>query len=136
MPQSAYALLAASADESFRQQVVEALSARSDVAVRTTDKGLETIMAVLEEGVAAVILDLDLHPLADGLATLEVLKKLHPRMPIIVVSTDTSTTTGTKVVEKGVFYYLFKPVSNSELEEVVENAIKQAGKERKRFSGT
>ena len=133
MAQSAYALLAASADEAFRQQVVEALSMRSDVAVRTTDNGHETIMAVLEEGVAAVILDLDLHSLADGLATLEVLKKLHPRMPIIVVSADTSTATGTRVVEKGVFYYLFKPVNNIELKEVVDNAIKHLDKNRKRF---
>jgi DNA-binding NtrC family response regulator len=133
MGRTAHALLAASADDTFRQQVVEVLRTRTDVDVRTTDKGHETIMAVLEEGIAAVILDLDLSSLEDSLATLDVLKKLHPRMPIIVVSADTSTTTGTRVVEKGVFYYLFKPVNVMELGEVVENAIKQLDGDRKRF---
>ncbi len=133
MERTAYALLAASADDAFRKQIVDVLRRQSDVDVRTTDNSHEMIMAVLEEGVVAVILDLDLHPLEENLATLDVLKKLHPRMPIIVVSTDTSTATGTRVVEKGVFYYLFKPVSDAELKEVVENAIKQLDKDRKRL---
>ncbi len=133
MADSAYALLTASADETFRQQVVEVLSTRPDVTVHATDIGHETIMAVLGEGVAAVILDLDFHPATDGLKTLEVLKKLYPHMPIIVVSADTSMATGTQVVEKGVFYYLFKPVNSTELKEVVENAIKHFDRNRKRF---
>ncbi len=119
-------LLASSCGET-RKEVMAFLVERGH-RVRVVEKGSEALLAALDEEPDLIILDLTLQELP-GLKTIELIKRLRPRIPLIVLSDDASVETGSRVLEKGVFSYFLKPLSFPHFGEVVECALNRPRKE-------
>lgn len=83
------------------------------------NRGSEVVLAVLEENIDLIILDLDLEGMS-GLEVIPIIKKSRPKIPIIVISGDNSIETGSRVLQYGIFYYLHKPINVKEIKEVLE----------------
>ncbi|MBI3990438.1 MAG: response regulator [candidate division NC10 bacterium] len=96
--------------------------------VRGVEKGSEALLATLDEELDLVILDLELQELP-GLKTIELIKRLRPWIPLIVLSNDASVETGGRVLEKGIFSYFLKPLSLSHFGEVVQCALNRPRRE-------
>jgi len=52
-------------------------------------------------------------------------KEINPRVPIIVMSADSSVELAQRIRHEGVFFYAMKPLDGDEIESAVESAFKK-----------
>ncbi|MDE2059816.1 MAG: response regulator [candidate division NC10 bacterium] len=106
---------------SIRQQIFSRVAAKGYPAV-AVERGYDALLTVVEQNVGLVILDLSIDESA-GVKTVEILRKIRPRLPLVVMSGDRSLEAGREVLQHGVFYYLLKPFDLEELDQIVESAL-------------
>lgn len=101
----------------------------SQYAIKTVMESGDALLKIFKEGVDLIIIDTELKGIP-GLKTVEILKSCCERVPLIVLSKNTSVKTGSKIMEQGIFYYLPKPLNPRELKKVVKSAFlpKKGGK--------
>lgn len=108
-------------ESSIRQQILSRVSAKGYQAV-AAERGYDALLTVVEQNVGLVIIDLSIEESA-GVKTVEILRKIRPRLPLVVLSSDRSLEAGRQVLQHGVFYYLLKPFDIEELDQVVQIAL-------------
>lgn len=106
---------------SIRQQILSCASAKGYQAI-AAEKGYDALLTVVEQNVGLVIIDLSIDESA-GVKTVEILRKIRPRLPLVVLSGDRSLEAGRQVLQHGVFYYLLKPVDLEELDQIIRIAL-------------
>lgn len=116
-------ILVASSAEETKREVVAFLLERGH-RVKVVERGSEAILALFEEEPDLIVIDLELTEIS-GLRIIELIKRLRPRIPLIVLSGDVSMETGGRVLEKGVFFYFIKPLDLSFFGEVTDWALKR-----------
>jgi len=114
-------ILIATPEPSTKQQILDWLSAQG-YRTAAVERGSDALLAVAEDNIGLVIVDLSLQE-PSGAKTVEILRKIRPRLPVIVLSGDHSIETGRQVLQHGVFYYLLKPFDLEELDQVVRTAL-------------
>jgi two-component system nitrogen regulation response regulator GlnG len=92
-------------------EVVTALTAR---------EGIELVQSRRPD---AVILDVRLVDMS-GLEAFDQIRRLDPRLPVIIITAHATTETAIEAMKRGAFEYLLKPVDLLNLREVVTRAIK------------
>ena len=80
---------------------------------------LQAIRAILEHQVICLVLDLECFG-SDSLAFMNIVKKIRPRLPIVVLSAEEKISSTRMLAEFGTFYRGVKPLSVQEIEHVVE----------------
>ncbi|MCI0493744.1 response regulator, partial [candidate division KSB1 bacterium] len=75
--------------------------------------------SMLEKEISLLILDLD-QPQGPNFDSIDIIRKLRPRLPIIVLSADSSLEMLKILAQKGVFYTASKPIQAEEIEEVIQ----------------
>lgn len=108
-------------ESSIRQQILQRVSAKGYQTV-AAERGHDALLAVAEHNVGLVIIDLSIDE-STGVKTVEVLRKIRPRLPLVVLSGDRSLEAGREVLQHGVFYYLLKPFDLEELDQIVQIAL-------------
>lgn len=114
-------VLIVTSELSIREQILSRVSAKGYEAV-AAERGCDALLAVVEQDVGLVILDLSIDE-PSGVKTVEILRKIRPRLPLVVLSGDQSLETGRQVLQHGVFYYLLKPLDLEELGQIVQIAL-------------
>ncbi len=109
-------------DVQVRESLVEALRAQS-FDVDTADRAVDAIQKVMRDRYHAVVLDLKLPGLG-GLDAIAILRRFDERLPIIVITGHASYEVEQAARAAGIFYYLVKPFSLSELTEAVRAAVR------------
>jgi two-component system response regulator AtoC len=100
------------------------LSARSYNAL-TVSNADEAVRRFHAERPAAVLLDVVMPGSMDGLAALAAFKKIDKDVPVIVISGQGRTSVVVQAMRLGATDFLCKPFEESELEVVLEKALKQ-----------
>ncbi|GEM_PF-2405861 len=108
-------------ESSIRQQILSRVSANGYQTV-AAERCCDALLTVIEQNVGLVIIDLSIEESA-GVKTVEILRKIRPRLPLVVLSGDRSLEAGRQVLQYGVFYYLLKPFDIEELDQVVQIAM-------------
>lgn len=90
--------------------------------VIAVERGSDALLVVAEESVGLVILDISIQD-PSGAKTVEILRKMRPRLPVIVLSGDHSVEAGRQILQHGVFYYFLKPFNPEELDQIVRLAL-------------
>jgi DNA-binding NarL/FixJ family response regulator len=80
------------------------------------------LLAAAEDRCELAIIDLAIREPA-GAETVEIVRKMRPRLAVIVLSDDNSVETGRQVLQLSPFYYLLKPLNQEELGQLVELAL-------------
>ncbi len=102
------------------QDLLEADGHQIDVA----STGVTALESVKNHSHSVVILDVKL-PDMDGLLVLEMMAKVVPGLPIIILSSYTTLDSVTGPLEElGAFAYLHKPINRSEIRTTVRQALK------------
>ncbi len=114
-------ILVSTPDRSVRKQLIDHLSAQG-YRVLTAERGSDALLVVAEDTARLVILDLAIQE-PSGMRTVEILRKIRPRLPVIVLSGDDTVETGRQILQHGPFYYLLKPICLEELDQLVRIAI-------------
>ena len=120
-------ILIATSDKDEECRICRFLSEDEGHNIKVVESGQEAVQNILGGEIDLAVIDLELNKVS-GLEVIEKVKKSKVEIPLIVISGDSSVQTGSKVVEKGVFYYLYKPVEMDVLAEVVEAALKKFSK--------
>ena len=100
------------------------LGARNYNALTVTNAD-EAVRRFHAERPAAVLLDVVMPGSMDGLAALAAFKKIDKDVPIIVISGQGRTSVVVQAMRLGATDFLCKPFEESELEVVIEKALKQ-----------
>jgi two-component system response regulator AtoC len=100
------------------------LGARNYNALTATNAD-EAVRRFHAERPAAVLLDVVMPGSMDGLAALAAFKKIDKDVPIIVISGQGRTSVVVQAMRLGATDFLCKPFEESELEVVIEKALKQ-----------
>lgn len=108
-------------ESSLRQSILNRVSANGYQTV-VTERGYDALLTVVEQDIGLVILDIAIDESA-GLKTVEILRKIRPRLPLVVLSGDRSLEAGRQVLQHGIFYYLLKPFDLDELDQIVRIAL-------------
>lgn len=108
-------------ESAIRQQILSRVAAQACRTV-TAETGSDALLAVVEYDVALVILDLSIAE-PSGSKTIEILRKIRPRLPLVVLSDDRSLEAGRQVLQHGLFYYLLTPFDADELDQIVRIAL-------------
>ncbi len=84
----------------------------------------DLLLQLLESDYELVVLDLDL-PCAGDAKMVGVLRRIRPKIPLVVLSSNPSVELGGRVVQEGVAYYSVKPVAKETLQEVLDALLAQ-----------
>jgi DNA-binding NtrC family response regulator len=94
--------------------VIQALGRRftsTQYDVRFIQKGVDIISEILDHDVDMLILDLELAGIM-GAELLPVIRKLRPRLPIILITDDYTGRIRQLAAEQRIIYQTFKPMSD------------------------
>ena len=83
--------------------------------IRTAGNGEEGLQVIEQEPIDGILLDLEM-PVMDGLTMIKGLQTRLKRIPIIVMSADTTGGAMVEAIVSGAQDYLFKPISDVMLE--------------------
>lgn len=94
-------------------------SAVKDFRILVENEKLQTIWDTLDNMVVCLVLDLETFPI-ENLAFISIIKKIRPRLPVVVLSPLETLDFEDKLVEFGVFYRGSKPLCVQEVEQLIE----------------
>lgn len=118
MNQTEKSSIIASEDTNLINQMTDILL-QHDFTITIEKSIMKIISKLLESNVNLLILDLD-SPQSINFESIDIIRKLRPRLPIIVLSTDSSLETLKALAQKGIFYSTTKPIEAEEIQEVLE----------------
>jgi len=117
------------------QEFVEALAQRLEtrgLSVISAYSGEEALDRIKNEFVDVVVLDM-VMPGRDGIQTMLEIKELKPLVEVILLTGQGTLESAVKALEKGAFYYLFKPTEMKDLLENIANAYKRKTEHEERI---
>lgn len=79
---------------------------------------IKSIVKILEQEINLIVVDTEIQG-NSHLDLINIIRKMRPRLPIIVLSNDNSVQTLRTFAQMGVFYSLLKPVESGEVENLV-----------------
>lgn len=112
----------ASEDQAIKDQI-SGIILKHNYSVVHTKSALNSILKILEKQVDLLVVDLAFQE-NSSLDLIKILKRMRPRLPIIVLSDDFSLDTVRKFIESGVFYCAMKPIQICEIENVLEAVMR------------
>ena len=96
----------------------ETTYAERGVVVEAVEDGAAAIDAVRRAIPALVVLDIEM-PGIDGVTVYRAIRDMYPRLPVIMLTGNTSRSTAAELTALGVFSYMPKPVRLTYLEHIV-----------------
>lgn len=115
---------------SFDQRVYENLSTSlQDLGypIRFAQRGAQVLSEILDGKIELLILDVELAGIM-GIELLPVIKKLRPRLPVILITDDINRRIRQAAAEQGVIYQAYKPITlqeTSSITKVTEKVIER-----------
>jgi CheY-like chemotaxis protein len=94
---------------------------------RTATTGVAALAAVRTHPPDAVLLDIAMPGVMDGIKTLQVIKAQWPELPVIMVTANLDVSIGQKTLQDGAFDYVMKPVDIAQLRQILAAAMALTG---------
>lgn len=90
--------------------------------VTTAESGPEALKILQKEKLDLVISDLRMDEM-DGMALFDEIQKVHPNMPVIILTAHGSIPDAVAATQRGVFSFLTKPVDKDALYKAIDEAL-------------
>ena len=104
---------------------VEACLASDTLQVISATTAKKGIQMVRDQKPDAILCDVRL-PDMSGLDAYQEIKRIDPRVPVIIITAYARTETAIEAMRTGAFEYLLKPVDFNRLQEVIEKALEMS----------
>jgi two-component system OmpR family response regulator len=114
-------LLLVDDEPEFLEPTAARLSRRG-IDCATVERGEDALRAVAANRFDCAVVDVRM-PGMDGLELLQRLRRLSPRLPVILLTGHASIELGVRGMDLGAFEYLLKPVDLDELLDAVRRAV-------------
>ena len=86
--------------------------------IRFVQRGVKILLEILDHEIDLLILDLDLAGVM-GIEILPVIRRLRPRLPVILITDDMNTRIRKMAAELGVTYQAYKPINIAQTEAII-----------------
>jgi DNA-binding NtrC family response regulator len=126
MAQTRYNVLIVDDEQDFREAIVKKLEKRN-LRCDSAPNGITALEMIKQNNYDVVLLDVKM-PDMDGVETLRELKKIAPRVEVVMLTGHASVESGINGIKYGAFDYLMKPMDMDPLMEKLDAAY-----ERKRI---
>lgn len=103
-------------------ELVAEMLRRLNYEVRTAVTAAEAVRSAERDRPDAILLDIKL-PDTSGVGGLELLRKLLPTVPIVMLTANTDVTLARDTLKRGAFDYITKPFDMTRLKSVLEMAL-------------
>ncbi len=104
-------------DDICCEQILEQMSETGITPAIVNDE-LDLLLEVLEQDFQVVIYDFEV--LNDiGLKTVKILRRIRPKISVVVLSSEPSKKLGGQLLQEGVVYYAVKPLNFAALNDVL-----------------
>jgi len=111
-------------DEPATLETLSAALEEMGYRVTTAVKGQEALALIRRQPFNIVIADIKL-PDISGLEILEIARELNPETAVIMITGHASIETAVEAINEGAYAYILKPVAMSELETIINNALRE-----------
>lgn len=115
-------------DDQFMRKLLREELIKEGYDTQTVEAGNVAVKRMLVENFDVLILDIHMAGIT-GQETISIVKRIHPGLPIIVITGDESSEMEKKMRAQGVFYYFVKPFKMEKMKEVIRAALRK-GKPR------
>lgn len=112
-------------DEAGFTDVLTKRMSKRGFEVVSADSGTEAIRILRKEDFDVVVLDLKMEDM-DGIEVLQVIRKMVPELPVIMLTGHGSETAAKDGLRYGAYDYLLKPCDLEELMAKIREAAKKA----------
>src|SRR6202040_2653207 len=109
-------------DERTILLTLEALLGRHGYQPETAATASYGLRVLKENPPAVILLDLQL-PDADGMQTLDQIKREHPEVQVIILTAHDSLSNAIESIKRGAYHFISKPYAPEELISLVEKAL-------------
>ena len=121
-------------DEEDIRELVSGILEDEGFSPRTASDSTSALAAVRDRLPSLVILDVWLQNSAmDGIEILEELKKLHPELPVVIISGHGTIETAVAAIKKGAYDFVEKPFNADRLILVINRALEATQLRRENF---
>ncbi|MFQ5677136.1 MAG: response regulator [bacterium] len=114
-------ILIACRDESCRKSLLN-LFAGQDCSVTAVPDETDLLLEILERDYDVLIYDLENSAL-NGLKGVKIIKKIRPKLALVVISNNPSKELGGRILQEGVIYYDVKPIHAEAMKRAVSNRL-------------
>ncbi len=90
--------------------------------VETTNNPLEVEKLLKEQTFDLVVSDLKM-PLVDGIDLIDIIKKIDPKMPIIIITAYGTVETAEEAIQKGAYDFITKPFRKESILITIKRAL-------------
>ena len=115
-------VIVADSDEEVRKQLLLHLAGKGfDVRSAESASGL---IQMVEKTTGIILMGVELSGMK-AYEMIPILKKINPKLPIIVMSANSSVELAQRIRNEDIFFYAMKPLDVEEIERVVEGAFRR-----------
>lgn len=114
-------ILIACQDDVCRNKLLKVLAGRG-LTIHSVWEDADLLLEVLDRDYHVIIYDLEV-PNLNGIKMVRILRKIRPKVALVVISSDPSKQLGGKILHEGVAYYAVKPVNPEAISKAVSSAL-------------
>ena len=122
------AILVATSEPQMRKTLTDFIVTEFNREVTGISETSDLLLLAIDKQVDLAVIDTNLKGLPIA-KTIQIMKKCRPRVPVIVISDDYSVATGSRIMEQGVFYYMYKPIDMDSFKEIVYSALRKLARD-------
>ena len=111
-------VLIASNDPNIRNSLADVLPSTT-YEVLIAKRGTDVLLKILDRDIDILLLDIDMNGII-GVEILPVIRRLRPRLPIVLISDDFTSQVRKIAAEQGMTYQTFKPHTGSEVRAIIK----------------
>ncbi|HXX46964.1 MAG TPA: response regulator, partial [Myxococcota bacterium] len=109
-------------DEANMRRVLCALLERDGFRTLEASDGEAALASLAREPVDAILTDLRM-PKMNGLELLEAVRRVHPDIPVVMLTAHGTVGSAVEALKRGAFDYLTKPFDPDEIRQVMDKAV-------------
>jgi len=109
-------------DEEAVRYSFRRMMAKEPFSVETLSGGKEALKRVQEGGVSVIVLDVRLGSEMDGHQTLQEIKRIDPKISVILVTAYASANTAIEATRHGAYDYVLKPFDPGDMRTLIQRA--------------
>jgi DNA-binding NtrC family response regulator len=98
------------------------LLAGLELDVHTVSEGPDVLLQIIDDNYDVIVYDLEFSKL-NGFKMIKIIRKIKPRMPLIVISNLLSLELGGRILQEGAHFYEFKPINPAAMQAVICNLL-------------
>jgi two-component system, NtrC family, nitrogen regulation response regulator GlnG len=104
---------------------ISGLLMKFDCSIIIEKSTIKSIIKVLEMNIDYIILDAGI-PDHSTFDLVNIIRKTRPKLPIVVISSDSSFETLKELAQTGIYYCAFKPLQHKEIEQVIDSLFRES----------